>query len=512
MPHHRIAANTAIGYLGFLVTAVLAIISSRWIFAALGQVDFGLFSLVGSLILFVTFLNSLLAGSASRSFAVSIGEGDAAAVSQWFKASVAIHAGLALTLVLLGWPIGEYVLVKYLSLPPERVRACVSVFRLSMISAFFSMLSVPFVAMFAAKQNLGELAAWGILQAVLISALAWSLLHSHADLLVLYAAGMAAIVTLTQVSQIARAFFLFEECRAAFRLPVDTQKCGFLVRFASWTLFGGLAVLLREHGSALLLNVHFGAPANAAYAVATQVSTQTNQLSSTIVSSFAPAIATSEGARDRSSMLSLAHGASKFGTLLILSFAVPLIIEMDVILRAWLASPPEHAAVLCRLVLIALVIDRSSTGYMLAVNAYGKIGAYQLTVGGVQLLALPIAWLLFIFGWPPTSVGIAFVITMAAASLGRALWGRKLFNVPVATWGREVLIPCTLFGACVGAAALLPALFLPESLLRAALTGSLAFCAAIAACWSVVFTSRDRHVVLEAVRKRILRKASRSGS
>jgi hypothetical protein len=129
-----------------------------------------------------------------------------------------------------------------------------------------------------------------------------------------------------------------------------------------------------------------------------------------------------------------------------------------------------------------------------------------LTVGTVQLLALPIAWFLFIRGCPPSSIGIAFVITIAAASVGRVLWGRRLFSVPISTWRREVLTPCLWFGTCVGTTTLLPFLFLPASLLRAALTLSFALCAATATCWFVVFTSRERLGVAEAIRKRILRK------
>ena len=59
----------------------------------------------------------------------------------------------------------------------------------------------------------------------------------------------------------------------------------------------------------------------------------------------------------------------------------PLILEMDTLLMLWLKDSPEYAGDLCQWMLAMLVVDKMTSGSMLAVNAFGKIAAYELIQG-----------------------------------------------------------------------------------------------------------------------------------
>jgi len=85
-------------------------------------------------------------------------------------------------------------------------------------------------------------------------------------------------------------------------------------------------------------------------------------------------------------------------------------VEMSYVLKLWLRTPP-YTALFCQWILGGFLIDRLTTGYMIAVNACGKVAGYQATVGVSNLLTLPLAWLFLWLGYAPTSVGVAFVIT-----------------------------------------------------------------------------------------------------
>lgn len=463
MSSKRIIANTAATYLRSLLALGMALFSSRWVITSLGQSDFGLYSVVGSIIVFIVFLNSVMSWGAARFFAFSIGRGDLDEVNRWFNAALSIHICSATFLAIVGWPLGEYVVGHLLTIPADRIQACLWVFRISLISAFVSMLSVPFVAMFTAQQRMAELAVWGLLQTILTFSLAFSLRFVEIDKLLFYAAGMVAIVVTIQIAQIIRGFIVFNECQIRFDRWFDWVRLKEVFSFSGWNLIGSTGGLLRDQGSAILLNLYYGPYANAAYGVATQVSAQTSQLSAAMVGAFSPEITASEGRGDRSRMLSLANRASKFGTLLVLILALPLMLEMEYVLEIWLKNPPENAATFCRLILTTFLIDRLTTGFMLAVNAHGNIAAYQATVGGCLLLTLPIAWLFVQFGQPPTSVGWAFLVTVVLTSVGRALWVRKLFGVPVREWLHQIVFKCALAACATGAGATIPALLLDPS-------------------------------------------------
>lgn len=494
----RIAINTGATYGRSLLAVGFALLSSRWILQALGATDFGLFNVVGSLIIFLIFINSVMASSATRHFAFAIGKGDFDDVSKWFNTSLSIHLILPVVLIVIGWPIAEYVVRNVLMIPHDRISACVFVFRISLIGAFVNMASIPFIAMITAKQRIAEIAFWDVLQSGMVFALAWFLTRASTDRLLFYATGMVGIHVLIHAIKILRALRLFPECQVRLQSGFDPSRLKELFSFAAWSLFGGVSSTLSNQGSAILLNLYYGPSLNAAFGIARQVSTQANQLSAAMLTAFIPEITSREGRGEYTRVLSLSHFSSKAGCILVLLFAIPLITEMDYVLRIWLNTPPEHTAIFCKLILAAFLIDRLTVGYMMAVNARGRIAAYQATIGGVLLMSLPLAWLFFWMGFPPASLGIAFVIISAVSCIGRVLWLRKLFGEPVKIWFLKVLFPCLTVATAAWLACTLPGFFLPESLLRLSLACAFSLLTTAVSAWLFVLNSGEKAFFLNA--------------
>jgi O-antigen/teichoic acid export membrane protein len=500
-PSQRIVLNTAATYARSLLAVALALLSSRWVLNALGQTDFGIFSVVGSLIVFIEFLNSVMAASAGRHFAFAIGQGNYAEVNRWFNAALSIHLCFALVLTLIGWPIGEYLIAKVLTIPADRIPVCLGVFHVSLISAFVSMLAIPFVAMFTAKQHIAELAVWGLLETILVFILSWFLMLASGDRLMFYAVGMVAILVFIQVAQIIRAVAVFCECNINVNQWFDKRRLREIFSFAGWNLIGGLGATLRNQGSAILLNLFFGPRINAAYGIANQVSSKTNQLAGAMMGAFMPEITSSEGRGDRRRMLALSLQACKFGTVLVIIFAIPLMVEIDYVLKLWLVEPPLHTALFCQLILCSFLIDRLSAGYMLAVNAHGRIAAYQATLGTILVFTLPLAWLFLKLGFAPTSVGVAFIITMAICSLGRVLWARHLFRIPVKIWLVSVFMPCLIVAVVAALGAIAPSLILQSSFIRFSLATSISIVATLLTAWFIALDLRERTFIVENKRR-----------
>ncbi|BCS95587.1 hypothetical protein DSLASN_12190 [Desulfoluna limicola] len=491
----RLVLNTLVAYARSVFGAALALFGSRWVLNALGQIDFGIFTLVGSLIISITFLNNIMSSSVGRHYAFAVGEGNTAEVNRWFNAALSIHLFLATALIIMGWPVGEYVIAHTLNIPAERIITCVWVFRISLVSAFVNMISIPFVAMFVAKQHIAELSVWGILQSIMTFTLAYMLTSVSGDRLLFYSFGMVIILVFIQTVQIVRAVSGFRECSIVYNQWFDITRLRKILSFASWNLFGGLGVTFRNQGSTILLNLFYGANVNAAFGIANQVSSQTNQLATAMIGAFTPEITSSEGRGDRERMLSLALRSSKFGAILVMLFAVPLMVEMDYVLVLWLRVPPDYTAMFCQLILCTFLIDRMTAGYMLAVNAYGRIAAYQATVGTCLLFTLPLAWIFLKVGYAPHSVGVAFIITMTACSIGRIYWVRRLFDIPVSRWLLNVLLPCFIVAIAATLASVVPRLFLSSSFLRLALTTVASVTTTLLVAWFFAFDTIEREIV-----------------
>jgi O-antigen/teichoic acid export membrane protein len=497
----RVILNTVASYGRSVVSAGLALLGSRWVLNALGQTDFGLFALVGTLVSFVSFLNGVLGNSAGRYFAFAMGTGDTVGVKRWFNTAFSMHVLLPAVLIAIGWPVGEVCIRRGLEIPPERVGACLWVLRLSLMAAFANMVSVPYVAMFCAKQRIVATSLWGLLQATMVFLLAFGLFYVRMDRLLAYAAGMVGISIVLAGGQILHATVVFSECRLVPAYWSDRGRAVELLRFAGWSLIGCLGGLLRNQGTAIILNLFFGPRANAGYGIANQVATQAGTCSQAMMNALWPEMTATAGRDDRQRLVELGLSASRLGTLLTIFFAVPLLIEMPYILHLWLTDPPAHTAAFCRYVIIAFVVDNLTAGHMLNVNAQGRIAIYQLTVGGLLVLTLPIACLLVVVSGAPAAALVAFLVTSVACAGARVYWGKRLVGMSPARWTVEVLARCSI--ACLAAAALgaLPRLLLPPSVVRLALTVFVSLSATALAGWFACLTSVERAYVVRSVRR-----------
>lgn len=446
-----------------------------------------------------------MAGSAARHFAFAIGKGDTDDVNRWFNTSLSIHLGLPTLLIGIGWSIAEYAIRHWLTIPPERIDACVIVFRISLIGAFVNMAAIPFIAMFNATQRITEVAMWAMLRHILILLLAWLLLRAPNDRLIVYATGMVSIHALEPVIMATRAFLIFPECKLNRHEWFNQKYFVELLGFASWTLIGRIGGVLRNQGTGVLINLYFGPVVNASYGIANQVSYQAVNLSAALLSAISPEVTAREGRGQRERMLDLSVQASKFGTLLVMFVGIPFILEAEYVLDLWLVNPPPYAASLCQLMMVTFIVDKLGGGYMLAVNAHGKIAAYQVTVDGLLLTAPVLFWILFVLGLSPLSSGVAFIFTQSLCSIGRVLWVRHFFDVPFMQWLTRVVSPCSLVAISVCAAALMPRLYMSPSFTRLLVICFLSSIAMLLTCLSVGFTATERKHILLIVKTGIIR-------
>lgn len=444
----RILLNVIATYGRSVASLVFNLFTARWVLEALGQTDYGLYGVVGSLIVFVSYLNMVLSGSATRFFAYSIGEyapADSESarcdLKAWFNTALSMHLILALLLMVIGYPVGVYAIEHWLVIPDGRMVACVNVFKVSLITVFVSVISVPFVGMFTAKQNIAELTMFEFVRILCVFVGAYMLLSATEDRLIKYAVMMMGITCFVLVLQIMFAVIKYNVCRVSFALWTDGDRVKRLLSFSFWRLFGVSGWLARSHGSAIIINLFFGPIANAAYSIATQVSTQTSALSGALTNALTPELTTVAGQGDDARMRQYALRTCKFSTLLIAVFAVPLMCECPYVLKLWLKNPPPDAATLCVMFIAAMLIDGLSTGYIIGISASGKIALAEVLCCLCLMATLPVAWCAYSMGGSLLWAGLTYVIAAVGTVVVRVLIARKMLNISVKTWTLSVVVP-----------------------------------------------------------------------
>ena len=243
---------------------------------------------------------------------------------------------------------------------------------------------------------------------------------------------------------------------------------------------------------------------NSSMTVANQLAAQTDTLAGSLVGAFQPAIANAYGAKDMGRVQALAFYTCKFGTLLSLLFVLPLALELPEVLDLWLKEPPMYARGLCLFILAAHVIDRMSTGHMLAVNASVKIARYQAVLGGILIATLPIAWYLLNLGGGIYAVGMALVVTSSLCTIGRILMSRSIIGLSAQYWVKSIFFPILFLTACVLIIGMLPQMMFERSFYRVLLTTMLCVFSEITISWFFILSRRERTFIANIIEKKVI--------
>ena len=504
--NRRILLNIVATYGRSVYALVLGLFTTRWALEALGQVDFGLYGVVGGLTAFIAFFNGLLASAIGRFYAVEIGRLDVAGdksvaledCRRWFSIATFIHVVVPIGLIVIGYPIGEWMVRRFLTIPPDRVEDCVWVFRFVCSTCFLAMISVPVNAMYIAKQYIAELTLYSFVATTANAVFVYYMVVHPGVWLPWYAGWSCLLTLLPQLIITVRAWKQFPECRFRLRYCWDPHRFRQILGYAGWTVVGGVASLLRTQGVAILINKFFGPSVNAAMSVANQVNGKAMTLSASIQGAMTPVISAAVGVGDMRRVRTLAFRFCKVSMVVSLLFLIPLALELPLVIRLWLHRPPEYAIGLCWIMLAISFVDKNTLGHGIAIMSYGRLKGYQTVLGTFNLLTIPLAWTLCALGCNVYGVGGAMFVTWMLLVYGRLYFAKRLLGMEIGYWFRQIMIPVLTVTVLSVATGLLPILMLPPSLLRLALTTAFSVLVLVpSACFFVLDAEERKFLTLK---------------
>lgn len=445
---NRVAFNTAILYGRMLITMGISLFSTRIILNALGSTDFGIFNLIAGIITMLSFLNSAMSTSTQRFLSFFQGQDNIKKQKSVFTNSLVLHITIGLILVFALEIIGLFLFDGFLNIPDNRIYASKIIYHFMSLTVFFTVISVPFTGTLVAHENMIWVAIVAIVETFLKLGIALSLLIISNDKLIVFGFLTACVSIVSCILYASFCIKKYDECTLDRLFVVDKSLLKELSSFAGWNLFGSLCGIGRNQGTAVILNIFFGAVVNAAYGIANQVSNQLMFFSSTMLRALNPQIMKSEGNGDRERMLRLSMTASKFGFFLLAILAIPCIFEMEQILKFWLNNIPEHTVLFCQLFLVATLINQLTIGLQSAIQATGNIKYYQVIVGSILLLNLPVVYITLSMGQPPEIAIAVFSLIELIACCFRLFFLKKIAGLSIKDYISTVfikeVIPVTL--------------------------------------------------------------------
>lgn len=500
----RIAKNTLLLYFRMILIMLVTLYTSRVILVQLGISDYGIYNVVGGVVMMFAFLNNCMTSSTQRFMTIELGRGDIQQLKNVFAASLNIHGAIAIVIILLAETIGLWFVNNKLVIPTDRIIAANWVYQFAILSFCINIIQVPYNAVLIAHEKMNIYAYISIIEVCLKLGIVYLLVICPFDKLITYG------ILLFCVQLIVRCIYQiycrkhYEESR--WRLFWDKDLYRQMSGFAGWNLFGSIAWLFRDQGVNIILNLFFGPVINAARGVASQVSSAVMGFISNFQVAINPQITKNYANGNIQEMERLAYLGIKFSFIILFLLAFPLALNIDYVLHLWLEEVPEYTGLFVILTMIdALCGNLFGVPLMTSLSAAGKIRNYQIVVSLIILFIVPVGYVALKLGYDASSVFYVSILFTLLSGFARFLFCRSQLGYSMRVMTIKVLVPVT----CMVIAVLPLPIFLKiyvcttNDIISFLSLASVAVAVSVLAAWLIVIQKHERSVIVSMVKNRI---------
>lgn len=419
----RIAKNTLFLYFRMGLTIIVNLYTVRVIWEVLGVDNYGIYNVVGGIVLMFQFLNNAMVASSQRFISYELGSGNIERLKNVFAISLRVHYILGVGIYLLGETIGLWFLNCRLNIPLDRMFAANCVYQCSLLAFFVSVISVPYNSCIVAHEHMKVYGYMSILDVVLRLIAVFLLVIIPFDKLISYAVLMLVVQIIIRLLYQVYCRIHYIECKYVRANDKGLMKDMFA--FAGWSFVGNMGFSLRDPALNMILNIFFNVAMNAAKGIANQVTTALNGFTSSFTMALNPQIIKSYAVGDRDSMMQLVFRGCKFSFLLVCVLVIPIMVCCRELLEVWLGSVEPYTVGFINIMLIAVMVDSMVGPITTSLQAIGDIRKFQIVIAIIMLLCIPAAWIWLKIDAFPYAVVIVSLISSIVALIARLLLLRE---------------------------------------------------------------------------------------
>lgn len=435
----RVAHNTMFLYMRTFVVMIIALYTSRKILEILGVTDFGIMNVVGGVLTLLNFMSSSMSAATMRFLTFELGCRDLKAYNNVFNIALSIHCALSILLIILAETVGLWFVNTHLNIPTERLAAANWVYQGTIFCCAIGIMRSVYDASIIAHEHIHFTAIMGVLEAIGKLLIVFMLVILPFDRLITWSIFFLLLQVLAVGVTITYCYKSFEECN--FRHYWDKRLARSMISFSGWNLFGSTASLCKGQGINIVLNIFGGAVINAAAGVAMQVNGAINSLTNGFLGAITPQLTKNYASGNQNESNRLLCESSKISYFLLFFVAMPAMLEIDFVLNVWLVEVPAYATLFARFILFESLIATLGSPIVTMLLATGNIKWFQIVVGGIILLTVPLSYL-----WLKAGGGILGPYAISAsifvlAFLARMVFAKRLLNLPILVMIKKIILP-----------------------------------------------------------------------
>ncbi len=444
----RIAKNTAFLYVRTFLSLLISLYVSRLFLKEFGVSDFGLYNLVGSIVVIFSFVNNAMATASQRFFNFELGKSKNGNIQEMFSASFRIHFFIALVILILGETIGGYIVNYIINIPQNMNFVANIVYQFVLFSTVITIVGTPFTALIIAHEKLGFFAYITLLTPILKLIAVVTIAYSFSEKLILYS---IAIFCITLVTLLIPAFYCIYNLKTtSFKCVQNKSIFKQLISFSGWSMLGSMSNASKEYGLGIIFNYFCGVTVNASMGIGNQVGSAVYQFVLNLQTAFNPQITKYYASNDIDNFVKLIFLSSKYSFFLIWIIALPLLLNTEYVLSIWLENVPEFASEFVIITIIYMIFDALSGSLWMSAYAIGKIKNYQIYITLILMSILAISYGMLAMGYGIVATFSVKAIVNALAYLWRIVYLKSLFPFPRIKYIKTVLVRVIFVIICSG--------------------------------------------------------------
>lgn len=383
--------NALFLFLRLGVSLFIAFYTTRLTLQVLGDIDYGINSIVGGIIAMFAVVSLPVVNSLQRFFNVEFSK-ESTEPNIVFNTALRLIVLLTVTIFLMYETIGLFFIYHVIDYPAVRASAVITIFHIGALASAISFLIIPFTALLFSKENMGIPATVGVVDSVLKLLLLITIPYVQLDSLVLF----SLIQLLLFIGELV---FYWSYCKRSYPYISIIKKYDValgkrMLSFSGWNMIESAATISITYVSNVFVNIFGGVLYNAAYGLAKQLNSALMAFTLNVLKAVEPQITTATVAKDdqyRNRLLLSTIKITMIGMgyiFLVFHFFGPYLLKM------WLKHVPSYSLWFCEMFLLSSILTSVFLPIRSLILAIGKVRDFFIAYGMVSFSLL---FLMFVF-------------------------------------------------------------------------------------------------------------------
>lgn len=423
-----------------VVGLLVSLYISRVSLDILGVDSFGLYTIIASFVIVGGVIVSVTTTSMQRHLSESIGievnKSLSSKSNRVLNACVVVNSMLGLLSISFILLFGTVYISSFLNQDIVVINVVWNVFYVSIATFFVSFITSPYLTLLISYEDARYYSLIMMLEILTKLIFILCMYMTHAQNILVYSIAVFMSVLITRLSLICIVKLRYKNTKLSFHCDWETVKP--ILSFTGWNLWGGIASVMSLQGVSFLINAFFDLQANAARAISLQIFSAVTQLVNSIQLAIAPQLVKSKDQKDGyfSGLFILSGKITVY-----LSFIISLILfeNTQKFLDLWLGSYPAITVIFLKFTYIEVMLISLSYPILSVVQADGNIKRYQLVVGGLMILNIPIMYLMVSLTGNYEYIYIVSILISVLSLAYRLIYAKKIIGSVVDEYFKSVM-------------------------------------------------------------------------